>query len=379
MCFRTKLQQLARLPLHPALEPFPQSGWRLAPPYSPSSAKMVSQSVVPAHPLVTHIVDTLIERSKWLATTPKNVLFIGSSAYSAEFWKKWMSAQAAAADGDDESSSLWVLDPSRRLGVDGTRGDDGLELEEAILHFGQSRLEAGAGVGSEAEGGVGVVDAVFLCGMLNWHPQPDRLLLAASSLLRPSSLFAAATFGSESLWELRDCLQEATMNQLGGVAMHVPPTLDPAALAGAMSMSLTSPTLDFERHSTLSPSLSHIFADLQIMGERNSLKSRPGFIRRSVLQEAESIYRERYGLRHGEVDTGLATTPEEEGAPAPSSAATSSSSAVPVDLPCTFDVHFLSAFAPDGIRREKERASGEISLASVLGGDEAAGKNGGSV
>jgi malonyl-CoA O-methyltransferase len=138
----------------------------------------------------------------------------------------------------------------------------------------------------------GSVDLVYSSLMLQWCDRPDRVFGELARVLKPAGVFVFASFGPDTLHELRlawesvdhgaHVSQFPDMPQLGAALMH----------AG-----LLEPVMDVERHRLQYPSVHALMRELQRIGARNAASDRSrGLTSRARLQRMITAYEIRRTL-----------------------------------------------------------------------------------
>ncbi len=170
----------------------------------------------------------------------------------------------------------------------------------------------------------GSVDLVFSSLTLQWCPDLDAVFAGFRHVLSPRGLLNFATFGPDTLFELRAAWSEAD-----GLT-HVNQFTDMHDLGdGLVRAGLAEPVLDVERYTLTYPHVQGLMRDLKAIGAHNVNAGRPrGMTGRGRLRAMESAYE-----RH-----------RRDGV-----------------LPATYEVVFGQAWGPagDGLR---SRRSGEFTL-----------------
>ena len=169
-------------------------------------------------------------------------------------------------------------------------------------------------------------DLVLSCLDLHWVDDLPGALLQIRQSLKPDGLFLAALLGGDSLHELRASLTEAETLDRGGSYPRVSPMTD-VRDAGALLQraGFALPVADTDSITVTYENTLRLMQDLRGMGENNALAQRSReFARRSLFLELEKSYRERHGLSDGR-------------------------------LPATFQIIFLTAWAPDASQQKPLR------------------------
>lgn len=123
--------------------------------------------------------------------------------------------------------------------------------------------------------------------MLGWCHDPDRVFAECRRVLRYPGLLAFATFGPDTLKELRDSWNRCDrhMHLHGFVDMH---DLGDALLHAGFA----DPVMDVLYYTLTYPSLTALFRELRGSGSINALPGRPrGLAGRTALQQLDSVYR----------------------------------------------------------------------------------------
>jgi NADH dehydrogenase [ubiquinone] 1 alpha subcomplex assembly factor 5 len=181
-------------------------------------------------------------------------------------------------------------------------------------------------------------DAILSNLALHWVNDLPGALAQIRNSLKPDGLFLASLFGTGTLTELRTCLMEAELAELGGASPRISPFADLRDAAGLLQRAgFALPVADAD---TLTVTYGDFFAllrDLRGMGETNALFDRlKQPTRRTVFARAAAIYQERFADPQGR-------------------------------LPATFQVLFLTGWAPDPSQQQPaRRGSGQTSLKDVF-------------
>jgi NADH dehydrogenase [ubiquinone] 1 alpha subcomplex assembly factor 5 len=164
-------------------------------------------------------------------------------------------------------------------------------------------------------------DLVISCLALHWAGDLPGALVQLRRVLRPGGLLLAAMFGGASLVELRTVLIEAELAEEGGASPRVSPAAELGDVAGLLLRTgFAMPVADTETITVTYPDALALMRDLRGMGETNALAARRRTpLRRATLARAALLYAERFGLADGRI-------------------------------PATFEVLFLSGWAPEGGR-----------------------------
>ncbi|CDW52329.1 FDX-ACB and Thioredoxin and Evr1 Alr and tRNA-syn t 2d and Methyltransf 11 domain containing protein [Trichuris trichiura] len=139
------------------------------------------------------------------------------------------------------------------------------------------------------------VDLVLSSLSLHWINDLPGTFKRIFNVLRPDGLFLAATFGGNTLYELRSSLQLAETERLGGLAPHLSPLLradDVTALLNQSGFKLL--TVDVDTIVVNYPDIFALLYDLRGMAESSATWLRAESLRRDVLYATSAIYKEMY-------------------------------------------------------------------------------------
>ena len=182
-------------------------------------------------------------------------------------------------------------------------------------------------------------DAVLSNLALHWVNDLPGALAQIRSSLKPDGLFLASLFGTGTLQELRTALMEAELAETGGASPRVSPFADLRDAAGLLQRAgFALPVADADTVTVTYGDFFALLRDLRGMGETNILFDRlKQPTRRTVFARAAAIYQERFADAQGR-------------------------------LPATFQVLFLTGWAPDPSQQQPaRRGSGKTSLKDVFG------------
>jgi SAM-dependent methyltransferase len=185
-------------------------------------------------------------------------------------------------------------------------------------------------------------DMVISLLNLHWVNDLPGALLQIRRALKPDGLFLAAMFGGETLKELRRSLAEAEIAEEGGLSPRVSPFADVRDAGNLLQRAgFALPVADIETVTVSYADPFALLADLRGMGETNAvLERRKTASRRAMLFRGIERYRQLYGNADGRV-------------------------------PATFQVVFLTAWAPDAAHPRPLRPGSAVSrLAEALGTEE---------
>lgn len=187
----------------------------------------------------------------------------------------------------------------------------------------------------------GRFDLILSCLGLHWVNDLPGALIQARRALKPDGLFLAALFGGETLRELRESLATAEVAEEGGLSPRVSPFAEVRDLGGLLQRAgFALPVVDAETITVSYGEPLRLMADLRGMGETNATHHRRRTpTPRRTIAAAVAAYRAMFGDAEGRV-------------------------------PATFQVLFLTGWAPDASQpRPAKRGSGQVSLSAVLGDD----------
>jgi malonyl-CoA O-methyltransferase len=139
------------------------------------------------------------------------------------------------------------------------------------------------------------VDLIYSSLMLQWSDRPDRLFVELARVLRPGGLLAFASFGPDSLCELRDAWRQADRG------VHVSEFPDMPQLGAAlMHAGFIEPVLDAEQHRRDYPDVEALMRELKRIGAHNAAAARArgltGRARMRSMREAYERSRTASGL-----------------------------------------------------------------------------------
>ncbi|MDO5643105.1 MAG: SAM-dependent methyltransferase [Paracoccus sp. (in: a-proteobacteria)] len=184
------------------------------------------------------------------------------------------------------------------------------------------------------------LDLVIHAMGLHWAEDPVGQIVQSARALRPDGLFIAVFPGGETLHELRDVLTRAEIAVTGGLSPRLLPMGEIRAFGGLIGRAgLALPVADHLPLRFSYRDLFHLAADLRAMGETNALSDR---IRhpsaRGIFARAAADY-----------------------------AKTHPDPADPARIIATFDMIFLTGWAPDpGQQKPLRPGSAKLPLAEAL-------------
>jgi SAM-dependent methyltransferase len=142
--------------------------------------------------------------------------------------------------------------------------------------------------------------------ILSLHNANDLpgLLTQIQKALKPDGLFIGCLFGGETLYELRDCLQQAETEIIGGMTPRVHPLADKHNIGALMQRTgYALPVIDSERVIVTYDNIFKLMHDLRYMGESNLLTIRQkSFTRRSIFLRANELYQSKYRDKDGRLE-----------------------------------------------------------------------------
>ena len=185
----------------------------------------------------------------------------------------------------------------------------------------------------------GAHDLVIHALSLHWANDPVGQVIQSARALEPDGLFMSATFGGETLTELRAALARAEVTVTGGLSPRVLPMGEIRDLGALLQRAgLALPVADSLTEQASYRDLFALMRDLRHMGEGNALANRlrqP--TRRAVFDRAA----QEYAAAHPLPDHRIAAT---------------------------FEIIFLSGWAPHESQQKPLRpGTAQVSLARVLG------------
>ena len=182
-------------------------------------------------------------------------------------------------------------------------------------------------------------DLVIHAMNLHWANDPVGQIIQCRRALQPDGLFLACLFGGATLHELRACLAHAEADISGGLSPRVAPMGEIRDLGGLLQRAgFALPVADSVPIKASYSSLESLAGDLRAMGEGNAIAARPRqFARRDLFTHTQNVYRDSFATSDGR-------------------------------LPATFEVIFLTGWAPDASQPQPLRpGSAAARLADALG------------
>ncbi|XP_047513236.1 arginine-hydroxylase NDUFAF5, mitochondrial [Pieris napi] len=182
------------------------------------------------------------------------------------------------------------------------------------------------------------VDLVVSSLSLHWVNDLPGCFDRVMKCLTPDGVFIACVFGGDTLMELRQSLQLAETERLGGVYPHVSPFTRIRDIGGLLnSAGFTLQTVDVDSITVYYPSAWHLMKDVRLAGEGNSALNRPLRLSKDTQFAAAAIYEEMYGKDFPEKDSR--------------------------GVPATYQIINFVGWKPDPTQPQpRERGTGEVSL-----------------
>jgi len=181
-------------------------------------------------------------------------------------------------------------------------------------------------------------DLVMSCLSLHWVNDLPGAFLQIRQALKEDGLFLGAMLGGDSLFELRNSLARAEMDQEGGVSPRFSPLARVQDVGNLLQRAgFALPVVDTDVITVSYGDPFKLLKDLRGMGESNAVhQRRKTFTRRNTLMAAVEQYMTDHAGPDGRV-------------------------------PATFDVLFIAAWTPSANQQKPMvRGSGEIDLGDFL-------------
>ena len=149
----------------------------------------------------------------------------------------------------------------------------------------------------------GAHDLVIHALALHWANDVVGQLVQCRRALAPDGLFLGATFGGQTLHELRASLAEAEARVTGGLSPRVAPMAEIRDMGGLLQRAgFALPVADSDSFDVSYPDAFRLMSDLRAMGETNALADRLRHpTRRNVMTEAAAIYADSFGDASGRI------------------------------------------------------------------------------
>jgi len=173
---------------------------------------------------------------------------------------------------------------------------------------------------------------------LHWADDPVGQLIQCRRSLKPDGLLIAATFGGETLNELRSCLAQAEITLTGGLSPRIAPMGEIRDLGALLQRAgLSLPVADSVSLNVEYKDVYHLMHDLRSMGETNALADRNRKIpHRDLFDLTQTLYAQNFPGSDGR-------------------------------LRATFEIVFLTGWAPDESQQKPLRpGSAQQRLADAL-------------
>ena len=147
----------------------------------------------------------------------------------------------------------------------------------------------------------------LIASNLNLHATNDLpgTLIQIKNTLKPDGLFIATLFGGETLYELRQSLQQAEMELAGGITPRVSPVADLQQMGALMQRAQFSlPVIDSEKITVTYDNIFKLIADLRAMGESNTLIDRSKTLSsKELFAKTDKIYKQNFSDTDGKIHT----------------------------------------------------------------------------
>ena len=185
-------------------------------------------------------------------------------------------------------------------------------------------------------------DVVIHAMSLHWANDPIGQLIQCRRALKPDGLLLTASFGGQTLHELRACLGQAESEVTGGLSPRIAPMGELRDMGGLLQRAgLALPVADAVPLTVEYKDAWALMRDLRAMGETNALAQRlrqPS--RRAVFERASALYQDHFATAQGRITA-------------------------------TFELIFLTGWAPDQNQPKPLRpGSAQQRLADALGATE---------
>jgi len=185
-------------------------------------------------------------------------------------------------------------------------------------------------------------DVVLHAMSLHWANDPIGQLIQCRRALKPDGLLLTASFGGQTLHELRACLGQAEVEVTGGLSPRIAPMGELRDMGGLLQRAgLALPVADALPLTVEYKDAWALMDDLRAMGETNALAQRlrqPS--KRAVFERAADLYQNHFATAQGRITA-------------------------------TFELIFLTGWAPDQNQPKPLRpGSAQQRLADALGATE---------
>jgi SAM-dependent methyltransferase len=147
-------------------------------------------------------------------------------------------------------------------------------------------------------------DAVIHALGLQWANDPVGQIIQCRRALKPDGLFLSASFGGDTLHELRSCLGQAEIEITGGLSPRIAPMGEIRDMGGLLQRAgLALPVADSQTSTVVYRDIWHLMRDLRGMGETNALNTRLRTpTRRSVFERADELYQATFPASQGGIN-----------------------------------------------------------------------------
>ncbi len=140
---------------------------------------------------------------------------------------------------------------------------------------------------------------------LNLHSVNDLpgALSQINHCLKPDGLFIATLFGGETLYELRQIMNDIELSQTGGMHPRIFPFADLPQMGALMQRSnFNLPVIDSEKITVTYDNAFKLMKDLRLMGEGNSIIDRQKkFTSRQFFQDVAVQYADKFNEENGRI------------------------------------------------------------------------------
>lgn len=128
-------------------------------------------------------------------------------------------------------------------------------------------------------------------------------LIQINRALKKDGLFIAAMLGGETLYELRQCLNEAELELSGGITPRVAPFADKPQMGALLQRAgFSLPVVDSDILTVTYDSIFPLMHDLRLMGEGNAIAARSkSFTRRAIFLRAGELYAQKFSEADGRI------------------------------------------------------------------------------
>ncbi len=145
----------------------------------------------------------------------------------------------------------------------------------------------------------------FIASNLSLHSTNDLpgVMSQIQLALKPDGLFIASLFGGETLFELRNIMQQVEMELYGGISPRVFPFADLPQMGSLMQRAnFNLPVIDSEKVTVSYDNIFKLFHDLRNMGETNIIhERRKKFTSRTFFMKVAEEYQKQYAESDGRI------------------------------------------------------------------------------